>query len=435
MAATVHVVSSADTEGTLYESFEVHKRCSLRPTEAMFRHAYISGNISSSREYFEYRRKIFHVDSNQNWCSDEFYTLASSSHKTKLHSLANGIEDLGNSAFCGLATELIQEVAGYLRGADFLSLRASCRLLASVLENTAIDIYPQQIREEFAWRLHQDWYNRLAQEEKVGNIEHSREAGLALCSICSDVHPMAAFSTEEISKGPENRVCKGFSGYFRTCDNYSWTLRDLLEIRRSFVKWHEENSYSGVYDLECSFEEIDRSSQGSVVQLNMDIINSKQPHRLRNQDLRRSDDGVITYKCSTKLLEISSGQRIEIDDIHKALDLLKIYVCPHLQPPEIVEKLWEIPGAEGLINTNVGGPKLHPILLNSRMGQNSAIRADPVSVLCDNRHCKTVVHIERPYRKNMIVLSIERNIGKLHSAQDPLWLAQLESVWTQGEGL
>jgi len=183
-------------------------------------------------------------DSLNDWVDPDFYTREGAGLEVALGSLA-----LGSSPLALLPPELLLIVGEKLGAVDFLAFRASSRrtyeilnrIRSTVLRNTIFDksapmhlagegpcseaaVGYYKAGDELAIRFHRDQYSRLA------SLEDSPSSEKLLCSYCLDLHPRAAFSSDEVAKGPHKRTCKGALRTVRVCEHVSLTFKDVVSL-------------------------------------------------------------------------------------------------------------------------------------------------------------------------------------------------------------
>ncbi|KAF1949716.1 hypothetical protein CC80DRAFT_497284 [Byssothecium circinans] len=224
-------------------------------------------DISTPKGYYIYRRRLSRVLSDEDRirlpvhhpnCFPDRRNLPDDEWKAQEVQIQNA-----NSVVHRTPSELILCVADYLKAADLLSFRASCRFVRdsmSKIGNKVDEILREESHDsidEVSARYQLDQYRYLATAElsdrnKSSTFEKVVEAKAEqLCSYCLDLHPISFFTLEELVKSPFDRVCVGSIAGTRIhpYEGYDVSFRTLYEAQLSdlqYLEWVNQDSSSAI---------------------------------------------------------------------------------------------------------------------------------------------------------------------------------------------
>jgi hypothetical protein len=293
--------------------------------------------------------------------------------------------------------ELVLMVVESLPMPDIMSLRLSSRRFASFVQrvNKKKPTYLDTI--ELKDRLERDEYFKLAEAESV---QVSTARGL-LCSHCRKVHVVSDFDRKETAKSAHVRQCKGMTRAFRTCSHGTRTRDEVLGYEA--IGWITEGSVPQVCSTCWSPPSLFKSQASKdVIFYSYHKLRTYQPHD-------------VIYR-----FEILLGLR-----------RLATHICPHMRSDD--EDFQNRVRCNPLGNKwffKTGRPE------DWDNGEPVDDRfAEPhmdarMRICCREQHCDSSIEIERFHSmggmRMAILITIRRNLGKMESPLDPVWLAQLE---------
>lgn len=352
---------------------------------------------TAMRRFFNARVSQFHAFCT---CCKRHLCPASKRRQREANERATALE-LSNaeSVFLyRLPLELVLGVLELLPIADVMSLRLSSRRFASLVQRVIKEKPAHLDKKDMRDRLDRDRYFKLAEAES-GDIDTA--SGL-LCSQCRQRHPLLDFDRRELPKSAHVRRCKGMTRAFRTCSHCTLTRDELVGPKT--LRW----TYDSTYPQLCP----DCSSPPSV---QWSWITK-----------------AVTFQNDYMLREVRSRDTVYRFEIQLGLRKLAVQVCPHMRTDDkdFQERLVSSPVGESciLFEDDWHGRYDNGKPINDKFAERYMDAR--MRICCREKHCESHIEIERlastRRRKMPIFIWIRRNLGKMESPMDPVWLAQLE---------
>jgi len=302
--------------------------------------------------------------------------------------------------FQRIPIELVQMIAVYLDGADFISIRASCRNMRSIVYSGVDGHTPQRTlrdRAEFAARLYVDRYSKMAKAEQMATLPRKR----LLCSFCLLTHPKSAFQATELAKTPYERQCIGTKVVFRACKHKTFTYMELPRIRAP-----------GTNQVLCNHQDHSQGTPPSATFQGGLCIRS------------RVHIGQFSVPGERTPKDVPLQRRILAN-----MEKKDCYICPHLRSSEdqamkLTVLDWVVNGYYRLTRAATYGRNF--CSQKSESCKNSDCAASfGLTISCAGLgHPSTVSANEAV--KCTWSMEISRNVGHLRNILDPSWIAKCE---------
>ncbi|KAF2115555.1 hypothetical protein BDV96DRAFT_632136 [Lophiotrema nucula] len=323
--------------------------------------------------------------------------------------------NMQNSLFYQLPTELLLEIdTNLLTHSSFIpstsspyvaqmALRATCRRFYTVLskpnQTTLANKWNPYNRRAYSRLLRLATFRNLCEQERDGQLG----LGKLVCCICRKSHDRGCFTPGEQNKRPEQRHCIGSQGVLELCPHFRITYAGLrlrpINIACNRKHYSVDKNYSGVVTVKQHNTTTSKSSFPSVKAL----------IELRILLLTGADDGTLQW-----------GRQEVVDAVKRA----HWRVCPHIHTNNIDKWLPEHFGLDAASKSD---------FVFWRWRQSPRTEAKTFYArMCSAPHCCTTLTLlqkedkdKSKASKNYLVLSVERDLGSMGSADDKKWMSQI----------
>lgn len=393
-----------------------------------------------------------------------------------------------HSAFHGLPTELLSVIGEHARGLSLLALAQTCLRFRTIYASSAPqlrhqpDSQPDFTGEDLTeWRLalRRQTYQRRCCRESSEQERENGEKGRLLCSCCGSRHARTQFSDLQIGVGPETRVCKAaetggefalsclgfncFRGVFQavetqsrsrwtsdvmshasgvgqltcwntglqTCNHLILTFAALQHMRDpgnvsnatsgALKGQHKESCAECPTAMALHFVTESRKRAFLHPDLKQEFDIRVPVHKQRNLPRRYSQPWSYKVTLQYTVLRNAPDAGLLPGALANELKAMTGAICPHIPMKELV---------------NTGHQRTWHTLLNSDMRLQWRDSREPslpsnyrptmlnrcIKPGCDTKY-RLALETNADGSKNIHLL-VQRDVGKLEDAYDPIWLAQ-----------